>query len=340
MSKLFSTYKLRNIELKNRIVMPPMCTYSADEEGFVSEFHLIHYATRAIGGVSLIIMEATPVEECGRISNNDIGIWSDNHIAGLKRITNSIKLNGAIPGIQLGHAGRKCSANIVDTIYAPSSIAFSSDYKLPVEMTKDDIKRVVESFKQGARRAKEAGFEFLEIHGAHGYLISEFLSPLTNKRTDEYGGNYENRARILGEIIDSIREVYDGELCLRVSADDYCEGGNKAEHLVEIINLIKYKGIDVIDVSSGGVVDTSVSVYPGYQVKHAEIIKNGCDLPVIAGGLLINAVQMEEIISNNRADMVFVGRELLRNPYFALKSAYELKADIAWPTQYETATFR
>ena len=339
MSKLFSGIEINGVKIKNRIVMAPMCTYSADEEGFVSDFHVIHYATRAIGGVGLIIQEATPVEKCGRISDYDIGIWSDQHIEGLKKITKQIKENNCIAGIQLGHAGRKCSAKAEKIIYAPSPIRFNEEYIEPKEMTIEDINRVTQSFKDGARRAVDAGFELIELHAAHGYLLSEFLSPLSNRRTDVYGGTHENRVRFLGEVVDAIRQVFTGVLCIRISAFDYADGGNNPEDLVKMINIIKDKGIDAIDISSGGVVDSPIKPYYGYQLKFAEEIKRGCNLPVIAGGLMVNSAQMEEVIANDRADMVFIGRELLRNPYFALQAAHELKADVPLPKQYERATF-
>jgi NADPH2 dehydrogenase len=339
-TKVFTELEIGNTKIKNRIAMPPMCTYSAGEDGFVEDFHVIHYATRAIGGVGLIILEATPVEKSGRISGNDIGIWSDLHIEGLTRITKQIKENNCVAGIQLGHAGRKCGAKAEKVIYAPSPIAFSDEYLVPTEMTLEDIKRVVKAFEEGARRAKLAGFTFIQIHAAHGYLLSEFLSPLANKRTDEYGGSFENRVRFLGEVIDAIKNVFDGTLCIRVSAEDYSPEGNKVEDMITMINMIKDKGIDIVDVSTGGVAEVPISAYPGYQIKHAEAIKHGCNLPVIAGGLIVNHTQLEEIVSNGRADMVYVGRELLRNPYFALKASHDLKGNVDWNKAYERAKFR
>lgn len=338
MSKLFSSIKIKDMEIRNRIVMPPMCMYSSDSEGKANSWHFIHYATRAIGGVGLIIVEATAVEPRGRLTDNDLGLWDDSHIEGLSRIVEEVKKHGAVIGIQINHAGRKCDAD-EKVIIAPSSIAFDENYKTPVEMTKEDIKNTVALFRNAAERARKAGFDFIEIHGAHGYLINQFLSPLSNKRKDEYGGSPENRARFLKEIIHAVREVWPMEksLGVRVSAEDYVEEGNHDTDIGEMLNMVKSEGIDVVNVSSGAVVPVKMKVYPGYQVRFAETIKKMTNLPVIAGGLITEAVLAEEIVQNGRADMVYMGRELLRNPYFALNSAKELRDDIAWSEQYERA---
>ncbi|NLW22899.1 MAG: NADPH dehydrogenase NamA [Tissierellia bacterium] len=338
MAKLFEGIKIKDMELKNRIVMPPMCMYSSDEHGHAKEFHYIHYGTRAIGGVGLIILEATGVEGRGRISGRDLGIWDDSHIEGLAKIVNICKEYGAKVGIQLGHAGRKCEVE-GEEIIAPSPIAFSERYKVPIEMTKKDIEDVIHSFREGARRANEAGFDVIEIHAAHGYLINQFLSPLTNKRTDEYGGSLENRARFLKEIVEEVRKVWPEKkpIIVRVSAEDYVDEGNHPEDLAEILNLVKDKGVDIVNVSSGAVVATRIKVYPGYQIKFAEIIRQRTQLPVIAGGLISQPEMAEEILSNGRADLVYIGRELLRNPYWPLGAAKRLNHDIDWPVQYERA---
>lgn len=338
MSKLFSKSKIKNLELKNRIVMPPMCMYSAEEDGKATDWHVLHYSTRAIGGVGLIIQEATGVEPRGRISSNDLGIWDDSQIDGLKKIVSSVKSYGANICIQLNHAGRKCDAN-VETIIAPSSIAYSAQYKTPVQMEKEDIENVVQLFKNAAQRALKAGYDIIEIHGAHGYLISQFLSPLTNKRTDEYGGSIENRAKFLLEVIKAVREVWPGEkpLMLRVSAEDYVGDGNHPEDVAAIINLVKHEGVDIINVSSGGVVDIAPSVYQGYQTKFAEIVREITNLPVVTGGLLSDPHMAEEILRNERADFVFIGRELLRNPYWPLYADTVLNNETDWPIQYERA---
>ncbi len=336
MAKLFESIKIKDMELKNRIVMPPMCMYSTDDNGHANDWHYIHYATRAIGGTGLIIVEATAVEKRGRISNRDLGIWDDSHVEGLSKIVGLSKKYGAKIAIQLAHAGRKCEVE-TENIIAPSPIAYNEKYKTPIEMTKEDIKTVIKAFKEGARRALSAGFDAIEIHAAHGYLINEFLSPLSNKRNDEYGGSLENRTRFLKEIIREVRKVWpeNKPLIVRVSAEDYVEEGNHPEDLAEMINLVKEEGVDLIDVSSGAVVPAPIKAYPGYQVKFAEVIKDKTGLPVIAGGLISEPEMAEEIIANNRADLVFLGRELLRNPYWPLQAAKKLRHNIDWPVQYE-----
>ena len=336
MSKLFASYILKDLEIKNRVVMSPMCMYTADDDGKAKEWHLIHYASRAIGGVGLIIQEATAVEPRGRISANDLGIWDDSQIEMLKKIVDTVKSYGALMGVQLGHAGRKCEAEN-ERIIAPSAIAFSEEYRVPNEITKEEINEVIEAFKNAAKRCIEIGYDVIEIHGAHGYLINQFLSPVTNKRTDGYGGSLENRARFLKEVIHGVRQVWPLEkpLMLRVTAEDYIEEGNHPEDLAKIINLVKDEGIDLIDVSSGGVTSAVPRVYQGYQVKFAEVIKENTSLPVVAGGLIIEPHMAEEILQNKRADMVFLGRALLRNPYWPLQADFELSNETEWPKQYE-----
>ena len=335
MSKLFSPLKIRDVEIKNRIVMAPMCMYSANEEGDTSSWHYVHYVTRAIGGVGLIIQEATAVESRGRISDNDLGIWKDEHVKGLKEIVEECKKYGAAMCIQLAHAGRKGEAKAEDII-APSPIAFNNDYRTPKEMSREDIKTVIESFRKAALRAGKAGYDAIEIHGAHGYLINEFLSKLTNERTDEYGGSLENRVRFLKEVVIAIREVWPTEkpLIVRVSAEEYMNNGNHPEDIARVINYIKNEGVDMIDVSSGGVVPVSFSTYSGYQIEFANDINCETGLPVIGGGLITSPLMAEEIIQNNRADMVFLGRELLRNPYWAFSAEKKLEDQIDWPKQY------
>ncbi len=334
-----TSYKLKDMELKNRIVMPPMCMYSAEEDGLANDFHEVHYVSRAVGGTGLIIVEATGVTPNGRISSNDLGIWSDDHIPGLKKIVDKSKVYGAKIGIQLAHAGRKCESND-EFIVAPSPIRYSEDYRVPRELTKEEIAKIVLQFKDAARRANEAGFDIIEIHGAHGYLINEFLSPLTNKRTDEYGGSRENRVRFLKEILVAVKEVWPESkpIALRVSADDYTFGGIYKEEMVEIINLVK-NHIDIAHVSSGGVVLARINTFPGYQLTHAEYIKEKCCIPIIAVGLIKDFDQVEEIISNNRADLVAVGRAILRDPYFVSNMAYQNKIKGINPKQYDRGYF-
>ncbi|WP_153122800.1 NADPH dehydrogenase NamA [Peribacillus tepidiphilus] len=332
--KLFSPYTIKNVTFKNRIVMAPMCMYSSHEkDGKVQNWHRTHYTSRAVGGAGLIIIEATAITPQGRISDRDLGIWNDVHIEGLSELVTLMKEQGAKTGIQLAHAGRK--ATVDGEILAPSAIPFNEMSKTPKEMTKDEIAETVHAFKEGARRAKEAGFDVIEIHAAHGYLINEFLSPLTNKRVDEYGGHAENRYRFLKEVITAVKEVWDGPLFVRVSANDYHEEGLKPEDYAKMANWMKTDGVDLIDVSSGGVVPASIPVFPGYQVTFSEVIKHGADIPTGTVGLITSGLQAEEILQNNRADFIFIGREFLRNPYWPRTAAIEIGAEIEPPKQYE-----
>lgn len=343
MNTLFTPCQLKDLEIRNRIVMPPMCMYSTDPTGMARDWHFHHYETRALGGVGLIIVEATAVQSRGRISDRDLGIWNDGHIAGLSEVVRRIKRHGAAAGIQLAHAGRKCTVKS-EKIIAPSPLIFDPKdpaYSAPTEMNKEDIEGIIEDFRQGARRAREAGFDFIEVHGAHGYLLNEFLSPLVNKRSDGYGGTPENRARLVREVIRAVRQEWSAEkpLALRVSARDYAPGGNEPEDLAVLINLVKEEGIDLVHVSSGGVVaDAVIEAFPGFQVPAATLIKEQTGLPVIAGGLITAPRQADEIVRNNRADLVFLGREILRNPYWAFGAAKELKQQVEYrPIQYERA---
>ncbi len=336
MSKLYEKYQLKNVTLRNRIVMAPMCMFCSDEDGMAKDWHYIHYTSRAIGGVGLIIMEATGVENRGRISARDLGLWKDEQIEGLKKIVDACHAYGAKVGIQLAHAGRK-SEVLAEQCIAPSPIAFSENYRTPREISLEEIHTVAAAFAAAARRADQAGFDVIEIHGAHGYLISEFLSPLTNQRSDEYGGSLENRARFLKEVLQEVKKTWPKEkpIIVRVSAEDFAEGGNHAEDMARIINYLKPEGIDLINVSSGGVVNVIPKAYPGYQVTYAETIKRETALPVITGGLISSPQMAEEILQNGRADLVFLGRELLRNPYWPLLAAKEVRDNIDWPAQYE-----
>ena len=333
--KTLTNYKIRDLVLKNRIVMPPMCTYSSDGEGMVKNFHMVHYGSRAIGGVGFIILEATAVVPNGRISSRDLGIWSDDHVPRLKSLVAQSKSSGAKMAIQLAHAGRKCTSSD-EYIVAPSPIRFDESHRLPSELNVDEIKELVVSFTEAARRADEAGFDAIEIHAAHGYLIHEFLSPITNKRGDEYGGSLENRTRFLKEILTSIKEVWPEEkpILVRVSADDYAEGGIDVVEMVKIINEVK-ENIDMVHVSTGGLISVKFDVYPGYQVDHSQIIRSGCNIPTIAVGLIKEYDHIEEILYNDRADLVALGRPLLRDPYFVLNMAYDNNLEIKYPKQYE-----
>ncbi|WP_421379424.1 NADPH dehydrogenase NamA [Bacillus salacetis] len=335
-AKLFEPYKIKDITLKNRIVMAPMCMYSShNEDGKVENWHRTHYTSRAVGGVGLIIQEATAVTPQGRISPQDLGIWSDDHIDGLSELVSLMKEQGAHAGIQLAHAGRK--AVLEGDIIAPSAIPFNEKMKTPQEMSQKDITETIQAFKKGAERAKKAGYDLIEIHAAHGYLINEFLSPLSNKRSDEYGGSAENRYRFLREIIDEINTVWNGPLFVRVSAKDYTEGGLDAEDYAIFASWMKEQGVDLIDVSSGAVVPAKIDVYPGYQVKLSETIRSKADIPTGAVGLITTGIQAEEILQNERADLILLARELLRNPYWPRTAAIELGVEIESPKQYDRA---
>lgn len=333
--KLFSPFTIKNVTFKNRIVMSPMCMYSCyDEDGLVNDWHLTHYTSRAVGGVGLAIVESTAITSQGRISKQDLGIWSDAHLPGLKKLVDLNHKNGSKMGIQLNHAGRKA---IVDgPILAPSALPFDQDWKLPEEMTKEDIQATLTAFKDGAKRAKEAGFDLIEIHAAHGYLINQFLSPISNKRTDEYGGSLDNRYRLLGDVIEAIKtEWADRPLFVRVSATDHLEGGSTPEDHVYYAKKMKAQGVDLVDCSSGAVAPATIDAFPGYQVPYADQIRREADIATGAVGMILNAVQAEEILKNERADMIILARELLRNPYWAYTAAVELGVEIDTPVQYE-----
>lgn len=335
--KTFKNYKIKDLSLKNRIVMPPMCTYSADREGFVKDFHRMHYASRAIGATGLIILEATAVVPNGRISSRDLGIWEDDHVKGLRSIVENVRPYGAKIGIQLAHAGRKSESGD-EFIVAPSAIAHSDKYQSPRQLETADIDNLVYSFKNAAKRSLDAGFDVIEVHAAHGYLIHQFLSPLTNKREDKYGGSFENRIRFLREILLALREVWPGEkpIFVRFSASDYKEAGIDLEETIKIINELKDL-FDMAHISSGGLVDTYIETYPGYQVDFSDRIRRECNIPTIAVGLIENFNQIEEILSNERADLVALGRKLLRDPYAALHMAVEKDIEIDIPEQYKRA---
>ncbi|WP_239255289.1 NADPH dehydrogenase NamA [Listeria ilorinensis] len=336
MSKLFSSYQLQDVTLKNRIVMSPMCMYSVEkEDGIATDFHLTHYVSRAAGGTGLVLLEATAVQENGRISTKDLGIWRDEQIPALKRIANGVHSHGAKIGIQLAHAGRK--AELAGKIVAPSSLAFSNDYSTPDALSIEEIKEVVADFRRAAYRAAEADFDVIELHAAHGYLLHEFLSPITNRREDAYGGPAGNRYRIVSEIIKAVREVWDGPVIVRVSATDYAHGGLQASDYVPFAKWMKADGVDLIDVSSGGLVPVVPTSYPGYQVPFSEQIRNGAGIATGAVGMITNGAQAEEILGNGRADLIVIGRELLRNPYFAKDAALELGEKIEAPEQYRRA---
>ncbi len=352
MSLLFTPLKIKSIILKNRIVVSPMCQYSA-KDGFATNWHLVHLGSRAIGGSGLIIVEATSVSPEGRISTGDLGIWKDEHIEKLKEITDFIHENGSISGIQLAHAGRKASFDIPwenptqlenfnggwNTLSA-SAEKFNPADKVPIALDVKGIKNVINDFKLATERAIKSGFKVLEIHAAHGYLLHQFLSPISNKRTDQYGGSFENRVRLLIETVESVREVWPNEnpLFVRISATDWAEGGWNLEQSIRLSALLKEKGVDLIDTSSGGLtLAQQIALKPGYQVEFASAIKRETGIATGAVGLITTAKQAEEILENEDADLIFLARELLRNPYFPLHAAIDLEDDIKWPLQYERA---
>ena len=352
MAKLFEPIKIRSIELKNRITVSPMCEYSSID-GFANDWHLVHLGSRAVGGAGLIFTEAIAVSPEGRITPDDLGIWKDEHIEFLKRITIFLEAHGAVPGIQLAHAGRKASHSSPwkggralqkeeggwETL-APSAIAFKDDEPLPKEMSKEDINNLIKDFSTAAERGLKAGFKVFEIHAAHGYLINEFLSPISNHRHDEYGGSFENRIKILLEIIDAVRNIIKEELPLfvRISATDWVEGGWTPEDSVQLATILKTKEVDLIDCSSGGNSHAQkIALKPLYQVPFAEKIKNESGILTGAVGLITTPKEAEEILKAGQADIILLARELLRDPYFPLHAAKELGVDVTWPVQYERA---
>jgi len=352
MALLFEPLQIRSIELKNRIVVSPMCQYSS-EDGFANDWHLVHLGSRAAGGAGLVFSEATAVSAEGRITPSDLGIWKDVHIDLLKRITTFIEKNGAVPGIQLAHAGRKASHHVpwkgsavltgeegAWQTFAPSAIGYKESDPLPKAMTIDDIKKVINDFSDAAKRSMDAGFKIIEIHAAHGYLINEFMSPLSNLRTDEYGGSFENRIRILLEIVSATRKIISNDLPLfvRISATDWVEGGWNEDDSVKLAAILKSKDVDVIDCSTGGNISTqNITPVPLYQVPFAEKIKKETGILTGAVGMITTAQRAEEILTNQQADLILLARQLLREPYFPLHAAKELGIDIPWPEQYDRA---
>ncbi len=352
-SHLFSILQIKSIILKNRIVISPMCQYSAID-GFANDWHLVHLGARAVGGAGLIIQEATAVSPEGRISPCDLGIWSDAHIEKYRQITAFILQENAFPGIQLAHAGRKASISTPwqgnrkltadedgwQTV-APSAIPYHSDDAMhPVALDEAGIQKVIADFKAAAKRAFIAGYKVVEIHAAHGYLIHQFLSPLCNKRTDGYGGSFENRIRLLLEILEAVQQEWPGNLPLfvRISGTDWAQGGWNEDESVKLAKILKQRGVDVIDCSSGGAVShQKIPVAPNYQVPISERIKQEALIHTGAVGLITEAEQAEEILQKGQADLVFFAREALRDPNIGLNFAHQLHEKIHWPKQYERA---
>lgn len=348
---LFRPLSLRSLTLRNRIMVSPMCQYSS-EDGFANDWHLVHLGQFAMGGAALVMSEATAVEARGRISPQDLGLYYDAHVEPLARITHFIKTHGSIPGVQLAHAGRKAGTyrpwsgsgelspedGRWQTI-GPSELRFADNYPLPHELTRAELQEVVDSFRLAALRALRAGFEVIEIHGAHGYLLHEFISPLSNHRTDEYAGSLNNRMRLALEVVDAVREVWPEHLPLlvRLSATDWVEGGLTVAETVEVARALKGRGVDLIDVSSGGNVPANIALKPGYQVPFAEQVRREADILTAAVGLITEPQQANEIVRSGRADLVALARELLRNPHWPLAAAHALGQDISWTPQYVRA---
>ena len=347
---LFTPMTLRNLTLRNRIGVSPMCQYSATD-GFATDWHLVHLGARASGGAGLVIMEATAVQPEGRITPGCTGLWDDAHIPQLSRIADYIKSQGAAAGIQLAHAGRKASCDLPwnggkplhadngawETV-APSAVAFDEGYPVPRAMTLDDIAKFKEAFVAAALRAVTAGFQIIELHGAHGYLLHEFLSPLSNKRDDDYGGSFDNRTRLILEVAAAVRAAVPADIVLaaRLSCTDWIEGGWTGDDSAALSRLLKEKGVDFIDCSTGALVaDANIPVAPGYQVPFAEQIRNEADIPTAAVGLITAAKQADDIIAGGKADIVLLARAFLRDPYWPVHAAHELGADTDMiPLQY------
>jgi 2,4-dienoyl-CoA reductase-like NADH-dependent reductase (Old Yellow Enzyme family) len=355
MSKLFEKLNLRGIEYRNRIWVSPMCQYSSSD-GMPTDWHLVHLGSRAVGGAGLVMQEATAVSPEGRISPSDAGIWSDAHADAYRRITRFIKEHGAVPGIQIAHAGRKASTaepwnggKGVDEenggwqVVAPSAIRFADDYTMPREMDKEDIEQATKDFVNGALSAVEAGFETIEIHAAHGYLLHEFLSSLSNKRSDEFGGSLENRIRFPLDVARKVREAVPERMpvFVRISATDWKEGGWDLEQSIEFCKRLKGIGIDLIDVSTGGnVPDAVIPVGPGYQVPFAKEIRANAGIATGAVGMITDSRQAEGILEKGEADAVLIAREFLRDPYFPYTAAQELGEGIDYvPKQYGRALY-
>lgn len=352
MSILLSPLTIKNVSLKNRIVVSPMCQYSA-QDGYANDWHLVHLGSRAIGGSALIIQEATSVSPEGRISAGDLGIWSDDHIPFLKRMTDFIHQHGSVAGIQLAHAGRKSSFDVpwnggkqvtVEqggwATVAPSAIPFHDHDIPPVALDLIGIKKIKADFKAATLRSIAAGYKLIEIHAAHGYLFHQFFSPLSNQRTDQYGGSFENRIRLLLEVVDQTRELWTTEkpLFVRISATDWAEGGWSPEDSIRLAAILKKKDVDLIDCSSGGNVHyQQIPLSPGYQVQFSAAIRKETGILTGAVGLITEAVQAEKILQAGDADLIILARELLRDPYFPLRAAFELDDDINWPDQYVRA---
>jgi 2,4-dienoyl-CoA reductase-like NADH-dependent reductase (Old Yellow Enzyme family) len=347
---LFDPLTLRGVTLRNRVAVSPMCQYSC-EDGFATDWHLVHLGSRAVGGAGMVVFEATAVEARGRISPADLGLWRDEHVEPLARIVRFVEAQGAVPALQLAHAGRKASVRApwdeggapLDLahggweVMGPSAIPFAPGHPVPRALDADGIRGVVRAFADAARRALAAGFRALELHGAHGYLLHEFLSPLSNRREDAYGGSYENRTRLAREVVTAVREVWPERLplLLRVSATDWAEGGWDVAETVRLAKDLASLGVDLVDASSGGLVATAkIPAGPGYQAAFSERIRRDAGVPTGAVGFITSAEQAEHVLRSGQADLVLLARAMLRDPYWPLHAARKLRADVPWPKQY------
>jgi 2,4-dienoyl-CoA reductase-like NADH-dependent reductase (Old Yellow Enzyme family) len=355
MSQLFTPFKLRGVEFKNRIFVSPMCQYSS-QDGMPTDWHLVHLGSRAVGGAALVIAEATAVSPEGRITPDDSGLWSDEHARGFERITRFMHEEGALAGIQLAHAGRKASTDAPWrggralgpnergwTPLSPSAIAFSENSPVPRAMSSEEIDQVVRDFERGARLALSAGFDVIELHLAHGYLVHEFLSPLSNHRQDEYGGSLQNRIRLALRIARATRAIWPKErpVFARISATDWVQGGWDLAQSIALCRELRTLGVDLIDVSSGGSVpQATIPNTPGYQVPFAAAIRREAGIATGAVGLITEPEQADAIITGGEADVVLLARAMLRDPYWALHAAQKLRTPVSWPEQYQRAAPR
>jgi 2,4-dienoyl-CoA reductase-like NADH-dependent reductase (Old Yellow Enzyme family) len=352
MAKLFTPIRFRELEIKNRIFVSPMCQYSA-KDGMPNNWHLVHLGSRAVGGAGLVIAEATGVNAVGRISPGDLGLWNEEQCKAFQPITQFIKEQGAVVGVQLAHAGRKASTSPPWSgdgplpvekggwvPVGPSAVPFTDKHTVPHALSATEISAIVKDFEASARLSLEAGFQVIELHFAHGYLLHEFLSPLSNERTDEFGGSLENRMRFPLQVAEAVRKVWPSKwpVFVRISASDWVEGGWDVPQSIELAKRLKDIGIDLIDCSSGGIVSyAKISAGPGYQVPFAAAVKADAGIPTGAVGIITTGTFAEQILQEGKADAVFLARELLRDPYFPMHAAKELGVDIHWPVQYERA---
>lgn len=352
MSLLFTPLQLRELTIRNRIFLSPMCQYSA-RDGAATEWHLVHLGSRALGGAGLVMAEATAVTPEGRISPDDLGLWSDNHAEQLAPVTAFIRAQGAVAAIQLAHAGRKAGTaapwkgirplKMEDggwQCVGPSPLPFAPAYRVPHELHEEELDQIVEKFSAAARRALVAGFQVVEIHMAHGYLLHSFLSPLSNRRSDAYGGSFDNRVRLPLRVATAVREVWPQQwpVFARISTTDWIEGGWELQQSIDLGMRLRDLGIDLIDCSSGGLTPgAQIPFGPGYQTSFAEAIRHEADVPTAAVGLITEPVQAEHILRTGQADAIFLGREMLRDPYWPLRAAHELGDEVKWPVQYELA---